>query len=168
MKKPWLSMFGIGLSMVLMGAGCCASAGMDQGPLPALPSWTEAEDSSRQLGVIWSQQDVGLWVNGEGKVTAVPDVAVLRLGVEAQRQSVAEAHREAAEAMDGAEEQMNGKEFPVNSIEVMEKARISSCSAYDCEYVALAEFFRCKLVTNDTGIIRYFPQTAIRPEMFAG
>jgi uncharacterized protein YggE len=58
-----------------------------------------AEEAAR-LGVIWSQQDVGLWVNGEGEATALPDVAVLQLGVETQRQSLLEAQREAADAMD--------------------------------------------------------------------
>jgi uncharacterized protein YggE len=45
-------------------------------------------------------QQEGIWVNGEGKVTAVPDVAILSLGVEAQAASVAEAQSQANTAMD--------------------------------------------------------------------
>ena len=46
-----------------------------------------------------SQQD-GIWVNGTGKVMATPDVAILRLGIEVQRETVAAAQAEAQEAMD--------------------------------------------------------------------
>ena len=49
---------------------------------------------------IWSQQSSGIWVNGEGSVTVVPDVAVLSLGVETQAATVAQAQAQAAEAMD--------------------------------------------------------------------
>lgn len=51
-------------------------------------------------GIVFSQQNTGIWVTGEGKVTVVPDVAILNLGVEAQETTVAEAHRLAATAMD--------------------------------------------------------------------
>jgi len=50
-------------------------------------------------GYLNSQQE-GIWVNGEGKALAVPDVAILRLGIEAQEASVAEARTQAAEAME--------------------------------------------------------------------
>jgi len=55
---------------------------------------------SPNAGIIFSQQNTGIWVSGEGKVTVVPDVAILSLGVEAQATTVAEAQRQAAEAMD--------------------------------------------------------------------
>ena len=51
------------------------------------------------LGGIFNQQNTGIWVSGEGKVSAVPDIAILSLGVEAQADSVSEAHRQAASAM---------------------------------------------------------------------
>lgn len=51
-------------------------------------------------GIIWSQQNVGLWVSGEGKVKAEPDVVMLYLGVEVQKPTVAEAQRQAAISMD--------------------------------------------------------------------
>jgi uncharacterized protein YggE len=46
-----------------------------------------------------SQQNIGIWVNGMGKVTVDPDVAVLSLGVEAQAATVAEAQQQANGAM---------------------------------------------------------------------
>ena len=51
-------------------------------------------------GVSIASQQEGVWVTGQGKVAAVPDIATLRLGVEAQEASVAEAQTQAAEAMD--------------------------------------------------------------------
>ena len=46
-------------------------------------------------------QQSGIWVTGEGEATAVPDVATLRLGVEATQDTVEEAQTQVAEAMDG-------------------------------------------------------------------
>ena len=50
-------------------------------------------------GIVFSQQNTGIWVTGEGKVTVVPDVATLSLGVEAQAATVAQAQSEASSAM---------------------------------------------------------------------
>jgi len=50
-------------------------------------------------GLVCIPQQVGIWVSGQGTVTVVPDVAILRLGVEAQEATVEEAMDEAAEAM---------------------------------------------------------------------
>jgi uncharacterized protein YggE len=53
------------------------------------------------FGIIYSQQQVGLWVTGEGKVMVTPDIVLLSLGIEAEASTVAQAQRDAAEAMDG-------------------------------------------------------------------
>jgi len=50
-------------------------------------------------GLFFSQQNTGIWVTGEGKVSVVPDVAILNLGVEAQAATVSEAQGQAATAM---------------------------------------------------------------------
>ncbi|MFH1383008.1 MAG: SIMPL domain-containing protein [Chloroflexota bacterium] len=50
-------------------------------------------------GVNFSSQQEGIWVTGEGKVTVVPDVANLQLGIETQAASVAQAQDDAAAAM---------------------------------------------------------------------
>src|SRR3989304_9456221 len=53
-----------------------------------------------------SSQNTGIWVTGEGKVTVVPDVALLSLGVEAQADTVAKAQADATTAMSAV---MNGR-----------------------------------------------------------
>jgi predicted nucleic acid-binding protein len=68
-------------------------------------------------------------------------------------------------AIDGAEHQMDGNEQMVDSRAVLRLAMQSRCSAYDCEYVALAEAIGVPLVTNDSQILKEFPLIA-RP--FAG
>ena len=44
-------------------------------------------------------QQTGIWVSGTGEVTAVPDLATLNLGIEAQEKTVQEAQTEAATTM---------------------------------------------------------------------
>jgi uncharacterized protein YggE len=44
-------------------------------------------------------QSTGIWVSGEGKVTVVPDIAILNLGVQAQESTVAQAQSETSDAM---------------------------------------------------------------------
>jgi predicted nucleic acid-binding protein len=60
-------------------------------------------------------------------------------------------------AVDGAEHQMDGNERLVDSRDVLRLAAQSRCSAYDCEYVALAEAAGVPLVTNDAQILKEFP-----------
>jgi uncharacterized protein YggE len=44
-------------------------------------------------------QNTGIWVTGTGEVSVIPDVAILRVGVEAQEATVMEAMASASEAM---------------------------------------------------------------------
>ena len=60
-----------------------------------------------------------------------------------------------------AESLMEGFEFEVHSREVMELVRDSECSAYDCEFVALAERLGAKLVTMDKKVLKAFPKRAV-------
>lgn len=69
--------------------------------------------------------------------------------------------------LDAAQERMNGGEYEVSSGLVMRLALGSACSAYDCEFVALAREFRIPLVTSDRQILGAFADTAITPEVFA-
>jgi predicted nucleic acid-binding protein len=63
-------------------------------------------------------------------------------------------------AIDGAERQMDGNEQIVDSRAVLRLAMQSKCSAYDCEYVAVAEAAGVPLVTNDRQILKEFPSIA--------
>lgn len=47
-----------------------------------------------------AQQQTGIWVTGQGGVMAVPDLALLSLGIEAQAGTVSEAQAQAIGAMD--------------------------------------------------------------------
>ena len=63
--------------------------------------------------------------------------------------------------MSAAEEQLNNNEYLVTSDLVMNLVSLSSCSAYDCEFVALAKDFNINLVTSDKKILKEFPSIAI-------
>jgi predicted nucleic acid-binding protein len=65
-----------------------------------------------------------------------------------------------------AEDFLQENEFEVPSTQVLSLAATSSLSAYDCEFVALAQVLDSPLVTADKQIIRDFPQTAYSPRQF--
>lgn len=88
MKKIWLLVAGLIAVLTAVGLSGC---GQGSPALGAIPS---------NLQVNLSSQQEGIWVSGSGKVSAVPDIATLRLGIEAQSVSVADAQSRAAEAMD--------------------------------------------------------------------
>ena len=101
MKGNLLFIIGLVLVVTIVGVtGCVGASSPNSGSTELLPN----------ASVIFSQQNTGIWVTGEGKVKVVPDVAILNLGVEAQATTVAEAQRQAAEAMDAviAELDKNG------------------------------------------------------------
>lgn len=60
-----------------------------------------------------------------------------------------------------AESLLAGGEHEVGSQQVLQLSRDSGCSAYDCEYVALARQLGTKLVTMDAQLLRAFPQNAV-------
>jgi uncharacterized protein YggE len=80
--KKWLLVLGVALIMPVVALTGCARGA------------TTVET------VNLTNQQVGIWVSGEGKVTVVPDVANLSLGIEAQETTVVEAQAEASVAMD--------------------------------------------------------------------
>ncbi|MGL5075544.1 MAG: type II toxin-antitoxin system VapC family toxin [Waterburya sp.] len=65
-----------------------------------------------------------------------------------------------------AEALLAQNEYKVASTEVMELVNSSNCSAYDCEFVALAQHLNVRLVTVDKKIIKNFPKIAISLEDF--
>lgn len=67
----------------------------------------------------------------------------------------------AKELMAKAEKLMLNREFTVDSADVLELAKASACSAYDCEFVALAKRLGVELVTSDKKLIAAFPSVAV-------
>ena len=74
----------------------------------------------------------------------------------------------AIEAMDAATHLMVGREFSVHSADVLRLADASGCSAYDCEYVALARDLGVSLVTADRQLLRAFPEGTVSLTTFGG
>ena len=54
-----------------------------------------------------------------------------------------------------------GYEYEVASRDVIGLVRDSDCSAYDCEFVALAQSLGVALVTADAKILKAFPRVAV-------
>ena len=65
-----------------------------------------------------------------------------------------------------AESLLEGAEFELESHAVLELVRDSDCSAYDCEFIALAMRLDTQLVTMDKKLLRAFPKRAVA--LFAG
>ena len=83
MKKIWLAIAGIVvIASVLLVSGC------------------NTEGTLGDVNVNLNSQTQGVWVNGEGKVTVTPDLAILSLGIESQEATVVEAQAKASEAME--------------------------------------------------------------------
>jgi predicted nucleic acid-binding protein len=61
--------------------------------------------------------------------------------------------------MEEAEQLMMGKEYNINSSQILTLAATSECSAYDCEFIALARELDTKLITTDKKVLREFPES---------
>ncbi len=48
-------------------------------------------------------------------------------------------------------------QYNVDTLDVLRLSQQSGCSAYDCEYVALAEYLDVPLVTADAKLVKAFP-----------
>jgi predicted nucleic acid-binding protein len=74
---------------------------------------------------------------------------------------------DAQELMRKAESLLLGREHLVESERVLNLAAASDCSAYDCEFVALAGLLEVPLITTDQEILRAFPDAAVALEEYA-
>ncbi|MFC2021105.1 SIMPL domain-containing protein [Chloroflexota bacterium] len=113
MNKKWLLGIGILTVFGVLGLAGCTTA-------PA----TVGDVSNLNI----SSQQQGIWVNAEGKVAAVPDIATLSLGIEAQSASVAEAQSQASEAMDKVmsvlkDEGVNDKDIQTQYFSILKMTR---------------------------------------------
>ncbi len=60
-----------------------------------------------------------------------------------------------------AEAVLSDGEYDVEGADVLRLAKESGCSAYDCEFVALADFLNVKLVTADAKLCKAFPARTV-------
>lgn len=74
----------------------------------------------------------------------------------------------AVSLFENAEELVIKPETEPNPSAVLLLAREKKLSAYDAEFVALAQALKVKLVTADRGILKASPDVAVSPEVFAG
>ena len=65
-----------------------------------------------------------------------------------------------------AESVMLNNEYDIASSQIFTLIVKSACSAYDCEFVALAEYLDCPLVTQDKKLLASFPSVAISIQDF--
>ena len=96
MKRNWVLVVGSLLIVLALAATGC-NAGLPAGSVPEISGGN----------VVLSQQNTGIWVTGEGKVSITPDVAILNLGVEAQAKTVASAQQQAVEAMEAVMDELD-------------------------------------------------------------
>ena len=65
-----------------------------------------------------------------------------------------------------AEELLGDDEYNVPSADVMEMVSRSNCSAYDCEFVALAKYLDVPFITADKKLLKQFPKIAKSLDLF--
>jgi predicted nucleic acid-binding protein len=68
---------------------------------------------------------------------------------------------DACQVLTEAESFLAGCEYEVGSQQVLELVRDSDCSAYDCEFVALAMQLGVKLVTMDGKLLKAILKLAV-------
>ena len=56
---------------------------------------------------------------------------------------------------------LRGREYEVSSYDVLSLASESECSAYDCEFIAVANELKVSLLTSDKQLIKKFPEVTV-------
>ncbi len=74
------------------------------------------------------------------------------------------ATEDAYQLLEDAIELMDGRSYEISPERVLAVARRTGCSAYDSQYVALAEDMGSMLYTCDKGILNKCPDIACKPE----
>ena len=75
--------------------------------------------------------------------------------------------QQAKRIMGNAMETLENRQIVPSADWVLEVIAKSECTAYDCEFVALAQQLDIKLVTADKQLLRQFPDFSISLEEFA-
>lgn len=103
MKRLYMTCMLALAGTLLVLAGCNSSAA------PQAPAYQIlAGNDAMSTGIVISQQETGIRVSGLGKVSVVPDIVQLQLGVEARRDTVEQARSDAAAAMDNVIKVLKG------------------------------------------------------------
>jgi predicted nucleic acid-binding protein len=68
---------------------------------------------------------------------------------------------DAIQIFETAESLLQDREYEVNSTQVLKLSQDSGCSAYDCEFVNLAQDLNVPLITMDKRLLANFKNTAI-------
>lgn len=69
--------------------------------------------------------------------------------------------QDAIEIFETAASLLQQNEYEINSIQVLKLSKVSGCSAYDCEFVNLAQDLNVPLVTMDKKLLDAFKETAV-------
>ena len=108
--------------------------------------WTEAAEELLQAEPVWAAPP--LWRSEFRNILA----GYLRRGTLSFEQTLA--------LQSTAESLLAGHETSMDSRAVLELVRGSNCTAYDCEFVALARQSGAVLYTLDAKLLNAFPDTA--------
>ena len=73
---------------------------------------------------------------------------------------------DALEIVEDADQLMGGKDRDSASFRILRLAADSGCSAYDCEFVALAQDLGVTMVTADRALIEKFEPTVVSMKTF--
>ncbi|MCU0599151.1 MAG: type II toxin-antitoxin system VapC family toxin [Desulfobacterales bacterium] len=73
---------------------------------------------------------------------------------------------QAQQIMNSALTLLKGREYEVPSYEVLRLASTSNCSAYDCEFIAMANDLQVPFVTVDKQLLREFSSVAVSLNSF--
>ncbi len=65
-----------------------------------------------------------------------------------------------------AEKLLTDHEYEISSAHIMQLVQSSQCSAYDCEFIALAQYLDIPLITTDKIILREFSEITQTAESY--
>ena len=74
--------------------------------------------------------------------------------------------QDAIQIFEAAESLLQQNEYEINSFQVLKLSQKSGCSAYDCEFVNLAQDLSVPLVTMDKKVLHSFQETAVSIEEY--
>ena len=74
--------------------------------------------------------------------------------------------QDAIQIFEAAESLLQQNEYEINSFQVLKLSQKSGCSAYDCEFVNLAQDLNVPLVTMDKKVLHCFQETAVSIEEY--